>query len=78
LEEKVRRLELQNLELELNRVVDNLTAQNIEILAELGYVRGAEKILVTRELNRFYRNLLTSIDPKYQALKKYQERIDSK
>jgi hypothetical protein len=64
--------------LELNRVVDNLTAQNIEILAELGYVRGAEKILVTRELNRFYRNLLTSIDPKYQALKKYQERIDSK
>jgi len=77
LEDKVRRLELQNLELELSRVVDNLTAHNIDLLTEQGFIKGAEKILVNRELRRFYRGLLTTIDPKFQALKNYQERNDS-
>ncbi|HEY8395809.1 MAG TPA: hypothetical protein VIK96_03435 [Bacilli bacterium] len=77
LEEKIRRLERQNLEMELNRLVDNLTAQNLDILAEMGYIKGAEKIVVTREMKKFYRDLIINIDPKLRPLKFSKERNDS-
>ncbi len=69
LEAKIRKLELQNLEMKLSRDVESLVGQNLEMLKEMKYIDGAEKVLVSRELKEIYRNLITDVDPKLRPLK---------
>lgn len=78
LEEKIHRLELQNLEMKLDRDVDNLVVQNLEMLKDVVNIDGAEKIMLSRELKEVYRDLITKVDPKLKPLKYNKERIDSK
>jgi tRNA nucleotidyltransferase (CCA-adding enzyme) len=78
LEEKIRKLERQNLEMKLDRDVDNLVVQNLEMLKDMNYIDGPEKIMLSRELKEVYRDLITKVDPKLRTLKNNKERNDSK
>jgi hypothetical protein len=55
--------------MKLSRDVESLVGQNLEMLKEMKYIDGAEKVLVSRELKEIYRNLITDVDPKLRPLK---------
>ena len=62
----------------MDRDVDNLVVQNLEMLKDVVNIDGAEKIMLSRELKEVYRDLITKVDPKLKPLKYNKERIDSK
>ncbi|MDD3999731.1 MAG: hypothetical protein PHX62_02395 [Bacilli bacterium] len=69
LEDKIKKLERQNLELKLERDVDNLVGQNLDILGDMYSIDGSEKVMVSRELKGMYRDIITNVDPKLKPLK---------
>lgn len=69
LQRKIKELERQNMEIKLSRDVDNLVGQNLEMLKEMDYIDGTEKILISRELKELYRKLITNVNPRLKSLK---------
>jgi len=67
-DEKIKELERQALENKLDNDVNNIVGQNLEILKDLDYLKGSEKIMFSRELKEMYKGLIKSTDPKYRAL----------
>lgn len=74
-DKKIRELERITLENKLESDIKNLVGQNIELLTDMKYIeKGSEKVMISRELNEMYRNIITSVDPKYNILKKTEMR----
>lgn len=70
-DKKIRELERITLENKLESDIKDLVGQNIELLTDMKYIeKGSEKVMISRELNEMYRNIITSVDPKYNILKK--------
>lgn len=69
LQRRIKELERQNMEIKLSRDVDNLVGQNLEMLKEMNYIDGTEKILISRELKELYRKLITNVNPRLRSLK---------
>ena len=70
-DKKIRELEIITLESKLEQDINNLVGQNIELLKDMKYIeKGSEKVMISRELNEMYRNIITSVDPKYRVLTK--------
>lgn len=66
---RIRELERQALEYKLESDINMIVGQNLEILRDLNYLeKGAEKIMISRELKEVYKDLIKNVDPKYNVL----------
>ena len=80
LQKRIEDLERQNLEIKLKSDVESLVGQNLEMLEDMNYIEGTEKILISRELTEMYRKLITKVDPRLRSLnnQNQKERTDLK
>jgi hypothetical protein len=69
LENKIKELERRNLEIKLESDVNIIVGQNLEILKDMDYLDGPEKVMVSRALKKVYRGIITEVDPKLRVLK---------
>jgi len=69
-DERLYQLEKQALQQRLNLDIDRIVQQNLETLRELNYLDTtySEKIMLGRELQKVYRQFLSSIDEKYREI----------
>ena len=69
-DERLYHLEKQALQQRLNSDIDRIVQQNLENLRELNYLDTtySEKIMLGRELQKVYRQFVSSIDTKYREI----------
>jgi len=73
-DQKIKELERQALEYKLEKDINVIVDQNLELLRDLNYIEnGSEKILLSRELKEIYKGIIKNVNSKYRLLNEEKE-----